>query len=98
LNECASRNIQIVFTSIPYQGYDERWGSRIAAELGYSHVPVSSEGIELIDTTHMATNGRRLFSTRLGTRLRETGAFDLAARKAWTTPQIAVRPTDEALK
>ena len=70
------------FTSIPYHGYDESWGSRVAAELGYPHLPVSSDGIELIDPTHMATNGRRLFSSRLGERLMETGAFDLAASEA----------------
>jgi len=87
LDECARRNIQIIFTSIPYQGYDEAWGHRVAAELGYPHVTVDPSGIELKDPTHMAPGGRRLFSSRLGERLRETGACDAALRLAKQTTQ-----------
>ena len=82
LDECTRRNIQVIFTSIPYKGYDEAWGRRVAGELGYPHVTVDPEGIELIDPTHMAASGRRLFSSRLGARLKETGCFDAALRTA----------------
>jgi hypothetical protein len=82
LEECAQRNIQVIFTSIPYKGYDEPWGRRIASELGYPHVAVNDQDIDLIDPTHMAASGRRLFSSRLGARLKETGCFDAAMRVA----------------
>ena len=75
----------MIFTSIPYKGYDEAWGRKIAGELGYPHVTVDPDGIELIDPTHMATSGRRLFSSRLGARLKETGYFDAALRSASRT-------------
>lgn len=85
LEECANRNIQVIFTSIPYQGYDEAWGQRIARELGYPHVAVDPEGITLIEPTHMSVSGRLLFSSRLGARLKETGCFDAAMSLARRT-------------
>jgi hypothetical protein len=98
LDECARRNIQIVFTSIPYRGYDPEWGNRVAAELGYRHVTVDPSDIELIDDTHMSTNGRRLFSTRLGRRLQETGDFEAALDSVRKIAPIAAGTTGTQLR
>lgn len=86
--ECARRNIRIVFTSIPYQGYDEAWGRKVAGELGYTHLAVDPSGIDLIDPTHMAATGRQVFSERLGQQLRQANLFG-------PTVQGAQRPTLE---
>jgi hypothetical protein len=69
--ECRQRNIRIVFTSVPYEGYDPEWGRRIAEGLGYPYVAVDHEGIELRDRYHMTTKGRALFSRRLAEQLAE---------------------------
>ena len=98
LDECARRNIQIVFTSIPYRGYDPEWGKRVAAELGYPHVTVDPSDIELIDDTHMSTSGRRLFSTRLGQRLQDTGAFEAALNSVRQSAPIAASPIGTRLR
>ena len=97
-DECARRNIQIVFTSIPYRGYDPDWGRRIAAGLGYRHVTVDPADIELIDDTHMSTNGRRLFSSRLGQRLQETGDFEAALAGVRKIAPVAAGTTGTQLR
>lgn len=82
LDECARRNIRIIFTSIPYNGYDEAWGHEVAAQLGRPHVTVASDGLELFDQTHMTATGRKLFSNRLGAKLRESGLLTTELREA----------------
>lgn len=68
--ECRRRNIKIIFTSIPYKGYDLQWGQSIARQLGdYPHLAIAPDGIELFDSTHMSAQGRQLFSERLARQL-----------------------------
>jgi hypothetical protein len=69
--ECRRRNIRIIFTSIPYEGYDPEWGRQIARDLGYPYAGVDDQGIELFDLYHMSTKGREVFSQRLAERLAE---------------------------
>src|SRR5581483_7525762 len=82
-DECRQRNIQIVFTSLPYDGYDPQFGRRVANRLGRPYVEVAPDGIQLVwDGVHMAGGGRALFSRRLADRLAEpdVNIFDCIAQ------------------
>jgi hypothetical protein len=64
-SDFAARNIQFVWTLVPFEGAQPSNFAVIAAKFDMPFISINAEGIDYIDRAHVTETGRAIVTTRL---------------------------------